>query len=79
MGKLQLCWTCHQCVVVWAEAQNQCPTCVIYALIYLPCLEVFFFAEILHSAGVQEVGGKMQVQELYRNVGKEKDLKIPIY
>lgn len=69
--------------MVWAEAQNlsNVQPGVIYAsvsLIHLPCLEVFFFTEILHSAGVQEVCGKMQVQQPYRNVGKEKDFKIPV-
>lgn len=71
---LDLPWTCD---VGWCSEPDQCPVCVIYASvpsIYLPCLEVFFFTEILHSASVQEACGKMQVQELYRNVRKHTDI-----
>lgn len=55
---LDLPWTCD---VGWCSDPYQCPVCVIYAsvpLIYLPCLEVFFFTEILHSASGQEACGK---------------------
>lgn len=71
---LDLPWACGG--VGWCSEPDQCPICVIYvsvSLIYLPCLKVFFFTEILHNAGVQEVCGKMHLQELYRNIRKQTD------